>query len=80
MLKPRDNWKKNVLFVFKLMGISIAFHASGNKDGVIPVLSKHTCLFHFIGFRGGMVSSTRSYLSRTSALPSTLDIMGMSVL
>ena len=66
-LKPQDNCKTNAPSVFKLTGKSVAFHALGIMDGVVPALSKCTSLSHSIGFRAGMVSSMRLYLFRTLA-------------
>jgi hypothetical protein len=67
ILKPQKSCKTNALSVFKLAAKFVAFHALDIVDGVVPVPSKHICLFHSIGFRGGMVSSMRLYLSWTWA-------------
>jgi hypothetical protein len=69
ILKPQDHYKTNVPSVFKLTVKSVIFHTLGIMGGVVPVPSRHTCLFHFIGFKGEMDSSIRLYLFKTWALP-----------
>jgi hypothetical protein len=68
ILKPQGNCKTNVPFVFKLKAKFAAFHALGIMDGAILAPLKHTYLFHFIGFKGGMVHFMRPYPFRTWAL------------
>jgi hypothetical protein len=79
ILKPQNNCKTNAPSVFKLKVNSAAFHALGIMDGVVPAPSMCICLFHSIGFRGGMVSSMRPYLYWNWALSLILGMMAKSV-
>jgi hypothetical protein len=69
ILKLQNKCKTNVLSVFKLTGKFVAFHALDIMNGAVPVQSKCICLFHFIGFRGGMVVFMRLNLFTTWASP-----------